>query len=77
MRNTIRKECDMNKTSHDAPDRRRHRREKATIDYLVCRVFDPESREKQNHPSTTDSGAPIEEQVRKEWDPRKGGLPVF
>lgn len=23
------------------------------------------------------SGAPIEEQVGKEWDPRKSGLPTF
>jgi hypothetical protein len=67
----------MNKSSREAPDRRRHRREKATIDHLVGRVFDPESPEKRQHPSTTDSGASIEEQVRKEWDPRKGGLPVF
>lgn len=28
-------------------------------------------------PSTADSGAPIEEQVGKEWDPRKSGLPTF
>jgi hypothetical protein len=27
--------------------------------------------------STTEEGLSIEEQVRKEWDPKKGGLPVF
>jgi hypothetical protein len=26
---------------------------------------------------TTDRGLPIEEQVRKQWDPKKGGLPTF
>jgi hypothetical protein len=23
------------------------------------------------------TGLPVEDQVRKEWDPRKGGLPIF
>ena len=27
--------------------------------------------------STTDEGLSIEKQVRKEWDPKKGGLPIF
>jgi hypothetical protein len=67
----------MNKPSPDNPDRRRHRREKATLDHLVDRVFDPERTDTEHKPSTTESGAPIEEQVRKEWDPRKGGLPTF
>lgn len=67
----------MNKPSPDNPDRRRHRREKATIDHLVDRVFDPGSADNEQKPSTTESGASIEEQVRKEWDPRKGGLPTF
>ena len=67
----------MNKPSPDNPDRRRHRREKATIDHLVDRVLDPESTDNEQKPSTTESGTPIEEQVRKEWDPRKGGLPTF
>jgi hypothetical protein len=67
----------MNKPSPDTTGHRGHRREKATIDHLAERVFEPESREKQQHPSTTGSGAPVEEQVRKEWDPKKGGLPVF
>jgi hypothetical protein len=67
----------MNKPSPDNPDRRRHRREKATIDHLVDRVFDPGSTDNEQKPSTTESGASIEEQVRKEWDPRKGGLPTF
>jgi hypothetical protein len=68
----------MNRTSPDNPDRRRHRREKATIDHLVDRVFDPESEENRQQPSTIDNGTPVEEQVRKEWDPKQnGGLPTF
>jgi hypothetical protein len=68
----------MTKSSSDNPDARRHKREKATIDHLVDKVFDPDSAEKHQQPPTTESGAPVEEQVRKEWDPKKdGGLPVF
>lgn len=68
----------MDKPSPDNPVRRRHRREKATIDHLVDHVFDPESEENRQRPSTTDSGTPVEEQVRKEWDPKQsGGLPTF
>jgi hypothetical protein len=45
---------------------------------LVDRVFDPESQENRQCRSMTDSGASIEEQVRKEWDPKQnGGLPTF
>lgn len=68
----------MTKSSSDNPDIRRHKREKATIDHLVDKVFDPDSAEKHQQPPTTESGTPVEEQVRKEWDPKKdGGLPVF
>ena len=64
-------------SSIDNPSRRRHRREKATIDHLVDRVFEPEPREQHQQPGMTENGASVEEQVRKEWDPRKGGLPIF
>jgi hypothetical protein len=67
----------MTSSTPDTPDRRRHRREKATIDHLVDRVFAPENKEPQKVPSKTAGGASVEEQVRKEWDPKKGGLPVF
>jgi hypothetical protein len=68
----------MTKSSSDNPDLGRHKREKATIDHLVDKVFDPKGAEKHQQPPTTDSGASVEEQVRKEWDPKKGGgLPVF
>jgi hypothetical protein len=29
------------------------------------------------HSPTTSTGLPVEDQVRKEWDSRKGGLPTF
>ena len=57
---------------------RRHVREKAVIDHLAEKVFDtspsPEVRKKQ---PTTETGQSVERQVRKKWDPRKGGLPTF
>jgi hypothetical protein len=68
----------MKRTSPDNPDRRRHRREKATIDHLVDRVFDPKGRENNRQSATTESGASVEELVRKEWDPKQNsGLPTF
>jgi hypothetical protein len=64
-----------------APERmqRRHVREKATIDHLVQDVYKPKPPEEQHasHSPTTSTGLPVEDQVRKEWDPRKGGLPTF
>jgi hypothetical protein len=58
---------------------RRHVREKATIDHVVQDVCKPKPTDKKHHEHnpTTSSGLPVEDQVRKEWDPRKGGLPVF
>jgi hypothetical protein len=66
----------------NTPDRmkRRHVREKAVIDHLAEKVFDPSASpgaEAVTHGSTTEDGFPVEEQVRKEWNPRKGGLPTF
>ena len=53
----------------------------AVIDHLAKRVFVPKSKSKAEsieQSSTTSDGTPVEEQVRKEWDPKKnGGLPVF
>ena len=58
---------------------RRHVREKATIDHLVEDVFEPKARDEEHtvRSPTTSTGLPVEDQVRKEWDPRKGGLPTF
>src|SRR3954462_2005406 len=35
----------------------------------------PSAKEEPRQSPTTSTGLPVEEQVRKEWDPRKGGLP--
>ena len=61
------------------PTQRRHVREKATIDHLVHDMYKPKPADAEHlkHSPTTSSGLPIEDQVRKEWGPRKGGLPVF
>ena len=67
----------MNKRSSDNPARRRHNRDKATIDHLVDRVYAPNDEGKDLKGSTTAEGLSIEKQVRKEWDPKKGGLPIF
>jgi hypothetical protein len=67
----------MNKRSPDNPARRRHHREKATIDHLADQVYAPKPATEDLKGSTTDEGLSIEKQVRKEWDPKKGGLPIF
>jgi hypothetical protein len=64
-------------TTSDKITQRRHKREKTTIDHLVDRVFGDKPAEEHVQSPTTDSGLPVEEQVRKEWDPKKGGLPTF
>jgi hypothetical protein len=58
---------------------KRHVREKATIDHLVREAYEPKAPEEEHtaHSPTTSTGLPVEDQVRKEWDPRKGGLPTF
>lgn len=67
----------MTKTANDQPSPRRHRREKSTIDHLVNEVYKERQPQGEVQSPTTDSGLPVEEQVRKEWDPKKGGLPTF
>jgi hypothetical protein len=54
---------------------RRYVREKATIDHLVKECY--EAPERRVHNSRTESGQSVEEQVRKEWSPSKGGLQIF
>jgi hypothetical protein len=59
---------------------RRHIREKATIDRLVKGVRKPApAPDAPPAPSsTTSTGLPVEDQVRKKWSPNKGGgLPTF
>jgi len=67
----------MTNTSNDKARQRRHRRDKATIDHLVDEVYEVRPADGHRQSPTTDSGLPVEEQVRKEWDPKKGGLPTF
>jgi hypothetical protein len=45
---------------------------KATIDHLVQDVYRPKPPDEKHasHSSTTSTGLPVEDQVRKEWDPR-------
>ena len=58
---------------------KRHIREKAVIDHVAKDVHEPKpsADEPTVHSSNTSTGLPVEEQVRKEWNPRKGGLPVL
>lgn len=59
---------------------RRHVREKAVIEHLADKVFDPTATADDGHVvqnPATPTGLPVEEQVRKKWNPRKGGLPTF
>ena len=58
---------------------RRYAREKATIDHLVRDVYEQKAPDEKHteRSATTSTGLPVEDQVRKEWDPRKGGLPTF
>jgi hypothetical protein len=68
---------EMTNTPDDKAIQKRHKREKATIDHLVDRVHERKPAEGHIQNPTTSSGLPVEEQVRKEWDPKKGGLPTF
>ena len=67
----------MRNTSNNKATQKRHKREEATIDHLVGKVYESEPAVGNVQSPTTDNGLPIEEQVRKEWDPKKGGLPTF
>jgi len=65
-----------------ANTRRRHVREKSVVDHVARKLFapkpEPAAEAGAERPgSTTETGLSVEEQVRKEWDPRKGGLPTF
>jgi hypothetical protein len=55
--------------------KRRHVREKATIDHLVRAVF--EKTTGTVHAPYTTSGLSVEEQIRKTWRPGMGGLALF
>jgi len=58
---------------------RRHIREKGVIDHLADKLYEPSASidEQPHHSPSTPTGQSVEGQVRKEWNPRKGGLPTF
>jgi hypothetical protein len=58
---------------------RRHVREKAVVDRVADKLFEPGSADDGHtvQDPKTSTGLPVEEQVRKEWNPRKGGLPIL
>lgn len=53
--------------------RRWHRRDKPAPDPVVG---EPDAQGRMHNPMT-EAGLPVADQLRKEWDPRLGGLPVF
>ncbi len=57
--------------------RRRHMRDKSVIDHLAQEMYKPNSPNKGTKKPNTSDGLSVEEQVRKKWNPRKGGLPIF
>ena len=68
----------MDKQSLEQIARRRHRREKsASNQHLVDRLSAPKPAAKDLKKPMTEKGLSIEGQVRKKWDPKKGGLPIF
>lgn len=55
-----------------------HRREKATIDHVARAVgIVPKTGSGTLHSAFTASGLPIEDQVRKAWQPCAAGLAMF
>jgi hypothetical protein len=54
-------------------------REKAVVRKVAQNVRQPTDigPEQTVHSPTTEAGQPVEGQVRKEWNPREGGLPIF
>lgn len=67
----------MDKAPDEKTTQKRHQREKGVLDHLANQVYQEKAPQGQVQSPTTDSGLPVEEQVRKEWDPKKGGLPTF
>ena len=54
--------------------------DKSIIDHVAKELFRPEGAPERSEVrrSRTRASKPVEEQVRKEWDPnKKGGLPTF
>jgi hypothetical protein len=65
-----------------ANTRCRHVREERVIDRIARELFEPKrgpaAENGVEYPgSTTDTALSVKEQMRKEWDPSEGGLPIF
>ena len=56
---------------------RRHLREKAIVRDAAKDVARTPPSEATTHKSRTDDGLSVQDQVRKTWSPKKGGLPTF
>ncbi len=54
-----------------------HRREKAAIGHLAGSVPNGAPANGRVHSATTSTGLVVEDQIRKAWQPRDGGLPIF
>ena len=67
----------MDKRSLEQIARRRLHREKSTSNHLPDKLSAPEPAAKDLKQPMTEKGLSIEGQVRKKWDPKKGGLPIF
>jgi hypothetical protein len=55
---------------------KRHIREKTVVSDAAKGVQTVPG-DRQVKSSRTTTGMPVQEQVRKEWNPKKGGLPIF
>ena len=52
--------------------------EKGVIDHVAEELVDPDAAGSVVHSPTTGAGKPVEDQIKKVWDPKKkGGLPTF
>jgi hypothetical protein len=68
----------MDQRSIEKHVRRWHRRDKNAGDSSAGNSVDEPSSRDRRLSATTGSGLSVESQIRKEWDPsRGGGLPVF
>ena len=56
---------------------RRHIREKAIVRDAAKDVAPAPPSEATAHKPRTDDGLSVQDQVRKTWNPKKGGLPTF
>jgi hypothetical protein len=64
----------------DRPNRRSRsqKSEEAVIDHVADIATDTSAQEQGERQSPlTPSGQPVEDQINKEWDQKKGGLPTF